>query len=92
MEAATIRVCAHRFVHLAYRAALQACSRGYLARRAGHRTMRAVLLLQRMLRGHLGRTRRDRVRIEREQERKTRAKVRDVVRDCVSRFVGLGRG
>jgi hypothetical protein len=40
--------------------------------------MRAVLLLQRMLRGHLGRARRDRVRVEREQEIKARAKVRDV--------------
>ena len=57
---------------------LQACSRGFLARRTGRKTTRAVLLLQRMVRGHLGRARRDRVRIEREQEKQIRAKVRDV--------------
>ena len=72
-----MHMCAHRLCTLPNER-LQACSRGYLSRRAGRRTMRAVLLLQRMLRGHLGRARRDRVRVEREQEIKARAKVRDV--------------
>jgi hypothetical protein len=46
---------------------LQACIRGYLARRTGCDCKGAVLLLQRMLRGHLARARRDRLRIELEQ-------------------------
>merc|ERR1740124_1869189 len=49
--------------------------RGYLARRQKRKAMHALLLLQRMSRGHLGRVTRDKLRIEREKERKLRAKV-----------------
>jgi len=53
---------------------LQACGRGYLARRQKRMAMDALRLLQRMSRGHLGRVTRDTLRIEREKERKLRAK------------------
>jgi len=53
---------------------LQACGRGYLARRQKRMAMGALRLLQRMSRGHLGRVTRDTLRIEREKERKLRAK------------------
>jgi len=53
---------------------LQACGRGYLARRQKRKATEALLLLQRMSRGHLGRVTRDKLRIEREKERKLRAK------------------
>ena len=53
---------------------LQACGRGYLARRQKRMAMDALRLLQRMSRGHLGRVARDKLRVEREKERKLRVK------------------
>ena len=74
---------------------LQACSRGYLARRAGRDCKGAVLLLQRMLRGHLARARRDRLRIELEQVgrgRKSGAKQRGGKAADEARSVGNATG
>ena len=53
---------------------LQACGRGYLARRQKRMAMDALRLLQRMSRGHLGRVARDKLRVEHEKERKLRVK------------------
>ena len=53
---------------------LQACGRGFVARRLRQKRMEALLRLQRMNRGHLARVKRDKLRIAREEERKAKAK------------------
>ena len=53
---------------------LQACGRGFVARKLRKRRMEALIRLQRMNRGHLARVKRDKLRIARDEERKVKLK------------------